>query len=88
MFNRIEPGEPLDKDLYDLSPEEMKTVPSCAASLEDALTCLVEDHEFLLKGDVFSQDLIETFIDCKRKNEADAIRLRPHPYQFALYYNI
>ena len=88
VLNKLEPGEPLDKDIYDLSPEEMKSVPSMPASLEEALTCLEEDHEFMLKGDVFSEDLIETFIDYKRKNEADAIRLRPHPYEFALYYDI
>jgi glutamine synthetase len=88
VINKLEPGEPLDKDIYDLSPEEMKSVPSMPASLEEALTCLEEDHDFLLKGDVFSEDLIETFIDYKRRNEADAIRLRPHPYEFALYYDI
>ena len=58
------------------------------SSLEEALDCLEEDHDFLLKGDVFSEDLIETFIEYKRKNEADAIRLRPHPYEFALYYDV
>jgi glutamine synthetase len=88
VLNKIEPGEPLDKDIYDLSPEEMKQVPSMPASLEEALSCLEEDHKFLLQGDVFSEDLIETFIDYKRKNESDAIRLRPHPYEFALYYDI
>ena len=88
VLNKIEPGEPLDKDIYDLSPEEMKAVPSMPASLEEALTCLEEDHGFLLKGDVFTEELIETFIDYKRKAEADAIRLRPHPYEFALYYDI
>ena len=88
VLNKIEPGEPLDKDIYDLSPEEMKAVPSMPASLEEALTCLEEDHKFLLKGDVFTEELIETFIDYKRKAEADAIRLRPHPYEFALYYDI
>ena len=88
VINKLEPGEPLDKDIYDLSPEEMQSVPSMPASLEEALNCLEEDHDFLLKGDVFSEDLIETFIDYKRKNEADAIRLRPHPYEFVLYYDI
>jgi glutamine synthetase len=88
VINKLEPGEPLDKDIYDLSPEEMKSVPSMPASLEEALSCLEEDHDFLLKGDVFSEDLIETFIDYKRRNEADAIRLRPHPYEFAMYYDI
>jgi glutamine synthetase len=88
VLNKIDPGEPLDKDIYDLSPEEQKAVPSMPASLEEALTCLEEDHAFMLKGDVFTEDLIETFIDYKRKSEADAIRLRPHPYEFALYYDI
>jgi len=88
VLNRIDPGEPLDKDIYDLSPEEMKSVPSMPASLDEALTCLEQDHGFLIKGDVFSEDLIETYIAYKRKSEADAVRLRPHPYEFALYYDI
>ena len=88
VTNQIEPGEPLDKDIYDLSPEEMKNVPSMPASLEEALTCLEEDHDFLLKGDVFTEELIETYVSYKRKYEADAVRLRPHPYEFALYYDI
>src|SRR5882762_940506 len=88
VLNKTDPGEPLDKDIYDLSPEEMKSVPSMPASLEEALSCLEDDHAFLLKGDVFTEELIETFVDYKRKNEADAIRLRPHPYEFALYYDI
>jgi glutamine synthetase len=88
IINKIDPGEPLDKDIYDLSPEEMKAVPSMPASLEEALNCLEEDHAFLLKGDVFTEELIETWIGYKRKNEADAVRLRPHPYEFSLYYDI
>src|SRR5215813_4324661 len=88
VANKMEPGEPLDKDIYDLTPEEMKNVPSMPASLDEALNCLDDDHAFLMKGDVFSEELIETFIDYKRKNEADAIRLRPHPYEFALYYDV
>ena len=88
VLNKIEPGEPLDKDIYDLSPEEMKNVPSMPASLEEALDCLEDDHAFLLRGDVFTEELIETFISYKRKAEADAVRLRPHPYEFALYYDI
>jgi glutamine synthetase len=88
VLNKIDPGEPLDKDIYDLSPEEMKNIPSMPASLEEALQCLEEDHGFLLKGDVFTEELIETFIHYKRRSEADAIRLRPHPYEFALYYDI
>ncbi len=88
VLNKMDPGEPLDKDIYDLSPEEMKKVPSMPASLDEALTCLEEDHEFLTKGDVFSEELIETFVSYKRKSEAEAVRLRPHPYEFALYYDI
>jgi glutamine synthetase len=88
VMNKTDPGEPLDKDIYDLSPEEMRSVPSMPASLEEALNCLEEDHAFLLKGDVFTEELIETFINYKRRSEADAIRLRPHPYEFALYYDI
>jgi len=88
VINKVDPGEPLDKDIYDLSPEEMKTVPSMPASLEEALNCLEEDHAYLLKGDVFTEELLEAYVSYKRKNEADAIRLRPHPYEFALYYDI
>ncbi len=88
IANRIEPGDPLDKDIYDLSPEEMKSVPSMPASLDEALDCLRDDHEFLLKGDVFTEELLETFIEYKRRNEAEAVRLRPHPYEFQLYYDI
>jgi glutamine synthetase len=87
-LNKIDPGEPLDKDIYDLSPEEMKNVPSMPGSLDEALDCLAADHDFLLKGDVFTEELLETFISYKRKNEAEAVRLRPHPYEFALYYDI
>ena len=88
IVNRIPPGEPLDKDIYDLSPEEMASVPSMPASLEEALSCLEEDHSFLLAGEVFTEELLDTFINYKRRSEADAIRLRPHPYEFAMYYDI
>jgi glutamine synthetase len=88
IVNKIDPGESLDKDIYDLSPEELKSVPSMPASLDEALTCLEEDHEFLLKGDVFTQEIIEAFVSYKRKAEAEAVRLRPHPYEFMLYYDI
>jgi glutamine synthetase len=86
--NKIAPGDPLDKDIYDLSPEELRMVPSMPGSLDEALSALEEDHGFLLKGDVFSEELIETFISYKRRAEAEAVRLRPHPYEFALYYDI
>lgn len=88
IIHKISPGEPLDKDIYDLSPEELKAVPSMPASLDEALDCLEADHEFLLKGDVFTAELIETFISYKRRHEADAVRLRPHPFEFHLYYDI
>lgn len=86
--NKIHPGEPLDRDIYDLNPEEMKNVPSLPGSLEEALNALEDDHEFLLKGEVFTEDVVRTWIDYKRKNEVDAVRLRPHPYEFQLYYDI
>jgi glutamine synthetase len=88
ILRKIEPGEPLDKDIYDLSPEEMKSVASMPASLEEALNCLEDDHNFLLKGDVFTEELIDTYIAYKRRHEAEAVRLRPHPYEFELYYDI
>lgn len=88
VLNKVDAGEPLDKDIYDLSPEELRGVPAMPGSLEEALNCLEDDHAFLLKGDVFTEELLEAFIDYKRKNEVDAIRLRPHPYEFALYYDI
>jgi len=86
--NKIHPGEPLDKDIYDLSPEELAEVPSTPASLAGALDALEKDHEFLLKGDVFTADVVETWIEYKRENEVDPLRLRPHPYEFMLYYDI
>jgi glutamine synthetase len=86
--NKIDPGQPLDKDIYDLGPEELKQVPSMPGSLENALDALEADHQFLLKGDVFTEDLLTTYIDYKRAKEVDAIRLRPHPYEFSLYYDI
>jgi len=86
--NKIDPGQPLDKDIYDLGPEELKKVPSMPGSLEDALDALENDHQFLLKGDVFTEPLLETYIGYKRDKEVSAVRLRPHPYEFALYYDI
>jgi glutamine synthetase len=86
--NKINPGEPLDKDIYDLEPEELARVPKTPASLEEALANLRRDHEFLLLGDVFTDDVIDTWIWYKHEKEVDAIRLRPHPYEFYLYYDI
>jgi len=86
--NKIDPGEPLDKNIYELPPVELANIPTVPSSLEKALDALEEDHEFLLKGDVFTQDALETWIEYKRKNEVDPIRLRPHPYEFAIYFDI
>ena len=87
VLNRVDPGQPLDKDLYDLDPEEASNIPQVPDSLDGALNALEEDHQFLLKGDVFTEDVIETWIDYKRKSELDSLRLRPHPYEFFLYYD-
>jgi glutamine synthetase len=86
--NKIDPGQPLDKDIYDLSPEELKNVPSLPGSLDGALQALEADHKFLLKGDVFPEDFIRLWIDYKMKNEVNPMRMRPHPYEFQLYYDI
>jgi glutamine synthetase len=86
--NKIDPGEPLDKDIYDLPPEELAKVPTTPGTLRDALNALQADHDFLLKGDVFTPDVVETWIDYKMNNEVKALDLRPHPWEFALYYDI
>ncbi|MCK5236978.1 MAG: glutamine synthetase, partial [Deltaproteobacteria bacterium] len=85
--NKMDPGDPLDKDIYGLSPEELKSIPSAAGSLEEALAALKDDHEFLLKGDVFTQDVIDTWINYKTEKEVQPAKLRPTPYEFALYYD-
>ena len=85
--NKIDPGQPLDKDIYGLSPEELKDVPNVARSLEDALNHLREDHAFLLKGDVFTEDVIEKWIEYKMEAEVNPTRMRPTPMEFALYYD-
>lgn len=85
---RIEPGEPLDRDIYDMSPEELRDVPKLPGSLEEALAALEQDCEFLLKGDVFTPALIERWIRYKREREVDAVRLRPHPMEFYLYLDV
>jgi glutamine synthetase len=85
VINQIDPGEALDEDV---PWEEMKRVPSMPASLDEALECLEDDSDFLLKSDVFSPDLVETFIEDKRRHESQAVQLRPHPYEFALYFDL
>jgi glutamine synthetase len=86
--NKIDPGDPLDKNIYDLPPEELAKVPSAPGSLEEALNCLKEDYEFLTKGDVFTKDVFDMWIEYKTKSEVDAVRLRPHPHEFHLYFDI
>jgi glutamine synthetase len=86
--NKIDPGEPLDRDIYDMTPEELALTNVAPKSLGEALEALRADHDFLLKGDVFTEDLISTFIKFKYENEIDPIRLRPHPFEFDLYYNV
>ena len=86
--NKIDPGEPLDKDIYALGPEELKNVPSLPGSLEDSLDALEKDQDFLLKGDVFTQDAIDMWLEYKREKEVNQMRLRPHPYEFGLYFDI
>ncbi len=86
--NKIDPGDPLDKDIYGLPPEELDRIPSAPGSLEEALEALNEDNEFLRKGDVFSDDAIQMWVDYKLENEVNPVRLRPHPHEFFLYYDI
>ena len=86
--NKIDPGEPMDKDIYDLPPEELAKVAHTPGSLRDSLGALQADHDYLLQGDVFTHDVIDTWISYKIENEVQAIDLRPHPWEFALYYDI
>jgi glutamine synthetase len=86
--NRTEPPDPVDKDLYDLPPEELALVPQVPGSLEAALDALESDQKFLQVGGVFTPDLLETWVEYKRTTEIDEIRLRPHPWEFMLYYDI
>jgi len=85
--NRTDPGDPRDKDIYSLSPEELKHVPKLPGTLDEALAALEQDHEFLLRGDVFTRDIIETWIRYKREREISEVRARPVPYEFYLYYD-
>ncbi|HHW50849.1 MAG TPA: type I glutamate--ammonia ligase [Pseudoclavibacter sp.] len=86
--NKIEPHEPVDKDLYDLPPEEAKNIPQVPGSLEAVINALEDDNEFLRAGDVFSEDVISTWIDYKRENEIKPIAARPHPFEYELYYGV
>lgn len=88
IINKIDPGEPLDKDIYALPPEELKNIPSTPGSLEEALKALEKDHDFLLKGDVFTEDVIEAWIKYKWEKEVNQMRMRPHPYEFVIYFDV
>jgi glutamine synthetase len=85
--NKVDPGESLDKDIYDLPPEELAKVPQTPGTLREVLNALEADNAYLLKGDVFTEDVIETWISYKMTNEVEALDLRPHPWEFALYYD-
>jgi glutamine synthetase len=85
--HRLDPGEPLDRDIYEMSKSELAHTRQTPGSLDEALRALESDHGFLTRGDVFTDDLIQTWIDYKRENEVDPLRLRPHPYEFHLYYD-
>ena len=86
--NKTDPGAPLDRNIYDLPPEEARNVRQVPGSLDEALAALETDNAFLRKGDVFTDDVIETWIDYKRTREIDTIKLRPHPWEFYLYFDI
>jgi glutamine synthetase len=86
--NQIEPGDPIDKDLYDLPAEEAAQIANTPGTLSDVLDALETDHEFLLQGDVFTEDLLEAYVAYKREHEIDPVRLRPHPHEFTMYYDI
>jgi len=86
--NRMDPGDPIDRDLYALSAAEYDKIRSAPGSLEEALAELENDHEFLLKGDVFTPDVVHYWIKYKRENEVEALRIRPHPYEFCMYFDI
>jgi glutamine synthetase len=86
--NKLDPGPPLDKDIYDLAPQELEGFPQVPASLEESLRALREDHGFLTRGDVFTEDVIDTWIWFKQTREVQALRERPHPWEFAMYYDV
>jgi glutamine synthetase len=87
IINKIDPGEPLDRDIYEMTPEELSKYPKTPGSLAEAVDALENDHEFLTSAGVFTYDLIETWINWKREKELDELALRPHPYEFHLYYD-
>jgi glutamine synthetase len=88
IANKIDPGAPFDENIYDFEPKKLKKFKTVPSSLEDALDALEKDHEFLLKGDVFTEEFLEQWIEYKREKEVNALRLRPHPYEFVMYHDI
>jgi glutamine synthetase len=88
VTNKIDPGSPMDRNLYDLEPDELAQIPQVPGTLEEALDALDADHQFLLAGDVFTNDLVEKYVEYKREEEVDPVRLRPHPHEFYLYHDI
>ncbi len=88
IMNKIEPPDPVDKNIYDLPPEEASGIPTVPSSLEEALQALEDDHDFLLRGDVFTEDVVQSWLDYKWSREVSEVRLRPHPWEFYLYYDI
>jgi glutamine synthetase len=86
--NKIDPGEPFDKNTYELTDEEARGIPTVPGSLEQSISALEKDHKFLLEGGVFTKDVIDVWINYKRQKEIDPVRLRPHPYEFYLYFNL
>ena len=88
IVNRIHPGEPLDKNIYDMPPEELAVVKKAPPDLPAALAALERDHEFLLAGDVFTEDIVRTWIAYKRENEVAPVMSRPHPYEFCIYFDV
>jgi glutamine synthetase len=88
IMNKIDPGEAVDKNIYDLPPEEAAGIPTVPSSLEESLRALEDDHDYLLRGDVFTEDVVQSWLSYKWENEVDAVRLRPHPHEFAMYYDI
>ena len=88
VANHIEPPPPVDEDLFDMPAEELAKIGQVPSSLEEAMDALESDQDYLKAGGVFTDDLIETWVDYKRSNEVDAVRLRPHPWEFMLYYDI
>jgi glutamine synthetase len=86
--NKIDPGDPVDKNIYDLPPEEAAMIQKVPGQLQDAIAALEADMSFLTVGDVFTEDFIQSYIDLKRETELDPVRLRPHPYEYVLYYDV